>query len=181
MQYSYNNNYPSVAAKTGILFILFVVPVPRLLPPLLTSLRFSGCWTTLVVGGYLLLFLHPRLSRTPIASIGVQGIWMCLTWILWIVAAAYLNAVLPFVTVYSQCNLVYCGQLKALFGGLRMLRVRNELTNETSSNFRCGNVRKTPASVRFALLIVPDFLIRIFFAFAMFVIMWLAWQAIRGK
>lgn len=82
----------------------------------LTSSRFSGCWTTLVTGTYLFLFLHPKLSKTPITSIGVQGIWICLTWILWIVATAYLNAALPFMTVKSRCSLVYCGQLKALFG-----------------------------------------------------------------
>lgn len=108
------------------------------------SIRFSGCWTILVVGSYLLLFLHPTLSRTPIASVGVQGIWICLTWILWIVAAAYLNAVLPFVTVYSQCALVYCGQLKALFGKFYISHVLNELTDESLSNLCCANVRKTP-------------------------------------
>ncbi|KAF9790453.1 hypothetical protein BJ322DRAFT_390660 [Thelephora terrestris] len=126
VQYSYNLNYPSEAAKTGIEFILF-----------------SGCWTMLVVGSYLLLFLHPRLSKSPVASVGVQGLWICLTWILWIVAAAYLNAVLPFVTVYSECTLVYCGQLKALF----------------------------------AISVVQT----VFFAFAMFVILWLAWQRVHGK
>ncbi|KAF9648850.1 hypothetical protein BDM02DRAFT_3114863 [Thelephora ganbajun] len=126
VQYAYNHNYPSEAAETGIKFILF-----------------SGCWTTLVSGSYLLLFLHPKLSRTPITSIGVQGIWICLTWILWIVAVAYLNVVLPFITVYSRCTLVYCGQLKALF----------------------------------AISVVQT----IFFALAMFVIAWLAWQRVQGK
>jgi len=116
VQYSYNHNYPSEAARTGIEFILFVAPAPQFIVSWLMPPRFSGCWTTLVASGYLFLFLHPKLSKTPIASIGVQGIWICLTWILWIAAAAYLNAALPFVTVYSQCTLVYCGQLKALFG-----------------------------------------------------------------
>ena len=97
----------------------------------------------------MLLFLHDELSRSPIASIGVQGVWICLTWILWIVAAAYLNVALPFVTVYSQCTLVYCGQLKALFGKFHALHVRNELTNEETSNFRFRNVRINPSTVRF--------------------------------
>jgi hypothetical protein len=145
VQYSYNLNYPSEAAKTGIEFILFV-QISQFTSPPLTPSRFSGCWTMLVVGSYLLLFLHPRLSKSPVASVGVQGLWICLTWILWIVAAAYLNAVLPFVTVYSECTLVYCGQLKALFGEFHMLHARNVLINEASSNFRCANVRKTPAS-----------------------------------
>lgn len=116
MQYDYNHNYPSNSAKTGIGLVLFVVPVSHVTDPQLTPFRFSSCWTALIVGGYLFLFLHPKLSKTPVVSIGVQGVWICLTWILWIVAAAYLNAALPFVTVYSQCALVYCGQLKALFG-----------------------------------------------------------------
>ena len=115
MQYDYNRNYPSNAAKAGIKFILFVL-VSRLLIPRLTPSRFSACWTTLIAGGYLFLFFHPKLSGTPVVSIGAQGVWICLTWILWIAASAYLNAALPFVTVYSQCTLVYCGQLKALFG-----------------------------------------------------------------
>ena len=116
MQYTYNHNYPSNAAKTGIELVLFVVLVSQIIVSQLTPSRFSGCWTTLVAGGYLFLFFHPKLSGTPIVSIGAQGIWICLTWILWIAATAYLNAALPFVTVYSQCTLVYCGQLKALFG-----------------------------------------------------------------
>lgn len=143
--------------------------------------RFSGCWTILVVGSYLLLFLHPKLSKTPIASVGVQGVWICLTWILWIVATAYLNAVLPFVTVYSECTLVYCGQLKALFGKFHMLHVWDELTNEAPSHFSCANVRKAPSSACLARPVVLKFLIRVFFAFAMFVIMWLAWQRVHGK
>ena len=116
MQYDFNHNYPSNAAKSGIKFILFVVSVSQVTISWLIPSRFSGCWTTIVAGGYLFLFFHPKLSGTPIVSIGAQGIWICLTWILWIAASAYLNAALPFVTVYSQCTLVYCGQLKALFG-----------------------------------------------------------------
>lgn len=147
MQYSYNNNYPSKGVRMGIQFILFVVLISRITMFLLTPFRFSGCWTTFIMGGYLVLFLHPRLSRTPVASVGVQGVWICLTWILWIVATVYLNAVLPFVTVYSQCTLVYCGQLKALFGTFHTLCLRNELTNEASSNIRRANVRTTSTSV----------------------------------
>ena len=149
VQYSYNRNYPSEAAKTGIELILFVVPVSQVVISRLIPSRFSGCWTTLVAGSYLFLFLHPSLSRTPIVSIGTQGIWVCLTWILWIVAAAYLNAVLPFMTVYSQCTLVYCGQLKALFGKFHISHERNRLTNEASSHFHFTNVRNMSASVRF--------------------------------
>ena len=116
VQYGYNHNYPSGAARIGIEFILFVIPISQTMVPQLTPTRFSGCWTTLVAGSYLFLFLHPKLSRMPITSVGIQGVWICLTWILWIAATAYLNAALPFVTVYSGCALVYCGQLKALFG-----------------------------------------------------------------
>ena len=181
VQYGYNHNYPSEGAKTGIELILFVVSISQNTNSLLTPVRFSGCWTILVVGSYLLLFLHPILSRTPVASIGVQGVWICLTWILWIVATAYLNAVLPFVTIYSQCSLVYCGQLKALFGKFHALHFRNELTNEAPSHFRCTNVRKTLTSVCFTRPGVLIFFISVFFAFAMFVIMWLAWQRIHGK
>ena len=124
VQYGYNHNYPSEAAKAGIAFILFVVLIPQVMVYQLIPSRFSGCWTTLIASTYLFLFLHPKLSRTPVASIGVQGIWICLTWILWIAVTAYLNAALPFVTVYSRCTLVYCGQLKALFG--KSLRIACE-------------------------------------------------------
>ena len=149
VQYGYNRNYPSEGAKTGIGLVLFVVPVSQMIVFLLTPSRFSSCWTTLVAGSYLFLFLHPRLSRTPIVSIGAQGVWVCLTWIMWIVAAAYLNASLPFTTVYSQCTLVYCGQLKALFGKFHILHERNELTNEAPSHFYRTNVRNMPTSMRF--------------------------------
>ena len=141
MQYDYNHNYPSQAAKTGIGLVLFVIHVSLVAVFRLTPSRFSSCWTTLVAGCYLILFLHPKLSEAPIVSIGAQGIWICLTWILWIVATAYLNTALPFITVYSQCTIVYCGQLKALFGKFHTLHVKNELTNEASSHFRRTNVR----------------------------------------
>ncbi|KAF9644368.1 hypothetical protein BDM02DRAFT_3121990 [Thelephora ganbajun] len=88
-QYDYNHNHPLESKLT----------------------LFCGCWTTLVAGCYSFLLLHPKLSRTPIALVGVQAIWLRLTFPLWAVSAGFLGALLPCNTLY----LVYCRQLKALF------------------------------------------------------------------
>ena len=62
-----------------------------------------------------------------------------------------------------------------------MLHVRNELINVVPSNFRCANVRNVLASACFIWPVLLNLLNSIFFALAMFVIMWLAWQRVHGK
>jgi len=99
LQYRFNNNYPSVATRTGIRFILF-----------------CACWTVMTAGAYTLLFLHPVWSKHAISSIGAQAIWIFMTWLFWIFGAAIVNSDLPGLLATGLCDgLVYCGQIQALF------------------------------------------------------------------
>lgn len=78
--------------------------------------RFSGCWTTVTSGTYTLFFLDPVWSRRPIASIGTQAVWVLVTWVFWVAGAGLLNKSSRLFTTFSCDGVVYCGQLKALFG-----------------------------------------------------------------
>lgn len=100
-------------------------------PPLLcyhlsdsSSIRFCACWTAVTGGAYSVLFLHPRWTELPVASIGAQSIWVFVTWISWIVGAGLLNGAVPQLLVHAKCaSLVYCGQIQGLFGGCLLYRV----------------------------------------------------------
>jgi len=78
---------------------------------------FSACWTVLTAGTYTLLFLHPTWSKHPASSIGAQAIWIFLSWLFWIVGSGILNSAVPSLLVKGSCSgVVYCGQIRALFG-----------------------------------------------------------------
>lgn len=49
----------------------------------------------------------------PVASIGAQGLWVLLTWTVWVTASGLLNHSLE----NQSCDtIVYCEQIQALFG-----------------------------------------------------------------
>ncbi|TFK36688.1 hypothetical protein BDQ12DRAFT_609412 [Crucibulum laeve] len=100
LQYRFHGNYPNVIALRGTRLVLF-----------------SACWTSLTAGAYTLLFLHPTWSKHPISSIGTQAIWVFATWVFWIAGAAVINASVPGLLVGGSCDgVIYCGQIRALFG-----------------------------------------------------------------
>ncbi|CAA7269536.1 unnamed protein product [Cyclocybe aegerita] len=100
LQYRFNDNYPKIKTRTGARLLLF-----------------ASSWTTLTAGVYTLLFLHPTWSKHPISSIGAQAIWVLITLILWAVGAGIINASVPLVLEKGMCEgIVYCGQIRALFG-----------------------------------------------------------------
>lgn len=84
--------------------------------------RFTSCWTCLTAGAYSLVFYHSAWSRHPIASVGAQAVWIFVTWLCWIVGAGILNAAASsFLLHGGMCGpggVVYCGQIRALFGAL---------------------------------------------------------------
>lgn len=82
----------------------------------MVRIRFAGCWTTITSGTYTLFFLDPVWSRRPVASIGTQAVWVVVTWVFWVAGTALLDKSSPVFTTYSCQGVVYCGQLKALFG-----------------------------------------------------------------
>ncbi|EIW84407.1 hypothetical protein CONPUDRAFT_120257 [Coniophora puteana RWD-64-598 SS2] len=107
LQFRFNGNAPNISVITGVRVLLF-----------------AGCWTLTTAGTYALLFLDPAWSRRPIASVGAQALWILATWAAWVVGAALLNRGAPqlFAGVgvgagQEACaGVVYCGQVKTLFG-----------------------------------------------------------------
>lgn len=61
-----------------------------------------------------------------------------------------------------------------------MLHVRNELTNEAQPFLLYKRKKQTHFSMFYLNPVLNSF-DSVFFALAMFVIMWLAWQRIHGK
>ncbi|KAI6042487.1 hypothetical protein EDC04DRAFT_2658382 [Pisolithus marmoratus] len=98
LQYKYNNNAPDPMLRSGVRFLLF-----------------AGCWTTVTSGTYTLFFLDPIWSRRPVASIGTQAVWVLVTWVFWVSGTGLLDKSSPLFTSFSCDEVVYCGQLKALF------------------------------------------------------------------
>lgn len=87
--------------------------------------RFTSCWTIITASVASFLFIHPDWSRQPISSIGSQALWIFITWILWILSAGLLNAAVPSLLVKRSCaNIVYCGQIRSLFGECEPLHPR---------------------------------------------------------
>ncbi|THU80724.1 hypothetical protein K435DRAFT_596761, partial [Dendrothele bispora CBS 962.96] len=100
LQYRFHHNFPNVEFRTGTRMTLF-----------------SACWTVVTGGAYSFLFIHPTWSKTPIASVGSQSIWVVITWVLWIISAGLLNRSLPSLFIQGVCTtIVYCGQIRSLFG-----------------------------------------------------------------
>ena len=78
--------------------------------------RFVSIWTFLTAGIFSLLFLHPTWSRHSISSIGTQGIWLFVTWLLWVVGAGVIDGSLPALINHGDCKgIVHCLQVRLLF------------------------------------------------------------------
>ena len=127
LQYRFNHNYPNVEVRTGTRLLLQVIllSVPSLPSSTLTSKnRFASCWTSLTAGAYSVMFLHSAWSKHPMASIGAQVIWIFVTWLFWIVGAGIINdAASSFLVHGTPCGpdgVVYCSQIRALFGALQL-------------------------------------------------------------
>jgi hypothetical protein len=71
------------------------------------------------------VFLHSAWSKHPMASIGAQVIWVFVTWLFWIIGAGIVNsAASSFLVRGAMCGpdgVVYCSQIRALFGVLHSL------------------------------------------------------------
>ena len=71
----------------------------------------------MTAGIFSFLFVHPVWSKYPISSVGSQALWVFATWILWIVGTGLVDAALPSLLVKGSCrDIVYCGQIRTLFG-----------------------------------------------------------------
>ncbi|KAF8646195.1 hypothetical protein AX16_007339 [Volvariella volvacea WC 439] len=99
LQYRFNDNAPNATMIKGTAFVLF-----------------SSCWTTLTGTTFSILFIHPRWSKHPISSIGVQAIWIFFTWLFWVIGTGIVNQALPWLLSSGSClKLPYCGQMQAFF------------------------------------------------------------------
>ncbi|KAK0236146.1 hypothetical protein EDD85DRAFT_839516 [Armillaria nabsnona] len=99
VQYHIHDNYPNFLTRTGTIILLS-----------------SACWTCLTAGLFTLIFLHPTYRTHPVSSVGSQGLWLLMTWMLWISGAAVVNGAIPSLITKGSClSIVYCGQLRTLF------------------------------------------------------------------
>ncbi|KAK0469535.1 uncharacterized protein EV420DRAFT_1495095 [Desarmillaria tabescens] len=99
VQYRIHGNYPNMLTRTGAIILLS-----------------SACWTCLTAGLLTHIFLHPAHRSHPVSSVGSQGLWLLITWMLWIAGAVVVNGALPSLITKGNClSIVYCGQLRTLF------------------------------------------------------------------
>ncbi|KAJ7081839.1 hypothetical protein B0H15DRAFT_853755 [Mycena belliarum] len=99
LQYSLQQNYPNIEARTAMRLVLF-----------------TACWTTVTAATFTILFVHPTWSKHPISSVGTQSIWMLFTWTFWVASAAVLSHAVPELFKKDACqNLVYCNHIRAVF------------------------------------------------------------------
>lgn len=100
IQYRYFGNSPNHKTTIAIRFNLFCC-----------------IWTFLTSGLYSILFLHPRWSELPFASLGSQMVWVSSTWLFWIVGAGLLEGALPTLMIRGKCGkVVFCGHIQGFFG-----------------------------------------------------------------
>ncbi|TDL25749.1 hypothetical protein BD410DRAFT_606650 [Rickenella mellea] len=82
----------------------------------LSLVLFSSIWTCLTGGALLLMFVHPRWSQHPAASIGTQSIWLLVTWVFWTAGSGVVNSAVPLLTISSTCtHVVYCQHVRGVF------------------------------------------------------------------
>ncbi|KDR86110.1 hypothetical protein GALMADRAFT_235345 [Galerina marginata CBS 339.88] len=97
-KYNAHHNYPSSSVKARVRYLLFV-----------------SIWTILISSVYLVAFLVA--SSSFVASVASHFIFLFLTWILWLAAAAAITAAVGgTLNCSTQDVFVYCGQLNALEG-----------------------------------------------------------------
>ncbi|PCH42125.1 hypothetical protein WOLCODRAFT_101576 [Wolfiporia cocos MD-104 SS10] len=98
VQYRNAGWYPSLGARNGICLCLF-----------------SGCWTLVFSTIYVVLIVHPTLSKNPAVSIGGQSLWVLATWSFWVACVATVNGALPLATSGVCWGIAFCSQTQALF------------------------------------------------------------------
>ncbi|OSX67161.1 hypothetical protein POSPLADRAFT_1072209 [Postia placenta MAD-698-R-SB12] len=94
--YNRHHNYLNTSVRDRTHYILFV-----------------SAWTVLFGLFYLALFLHSAANGSVATSVLSHGVFLFITWVLWVAAAASITAALG---GGLDCNLnyTYCGQLNAL-------------------------------------------------------------------
>ncbi|KAI0726868.1 hypothetical protein C8Q72DRAFT_843487 [Fomitopsis betulina] len=94
--YNSHHNYLSVNVRDRTRYILF-----------------TSCWTVLFSLFYLALFLHSASTGSVLTSVLSHGVFLLITWVLWVAAAAAITASL---NGGLNCGIhyTYCGQLNAL-------------------------------------------------------------------
>jgi len=97
-QYNQNHNFPSLSLEARVRYILF-----------------ASIWTVFLGSLYLVLFM--LMAGHKITSIGSHFVFLSLTWLFWLAAAAALTQSLGGAL---NCDLLdtfaYCGQLNAMEG-----------------------------------------------------------------
>jgi hypothetical protein len=96
-KYNANHNFPNSGLRARVRYILFV-----------------SIWTTLLGSVYLGLFLS--MAGSMISSVASHFVFLALTWIFWVAAAAALTQSVGGALNCSVQTIVYCGQLNALEG-----------------------------------------------------------------
>jgi len=97
-KYNANHNSPNSGLRARVRYILFV-----------------SIWTVLLGSAYLGLFL--AMAGTFITSVVSHFVFLAVTWIFWLAAAAALTqSVGGSLNCSVQTKFVYCGQLNALEG-----------------------------------------------------------------
>ncbi|KZT01537.1 uncharacterized protein LAESUDRAFT_459974 [Laetiporus sulphureus 93-53] len=76
---------------------------------------FSGSWSMTFATLYVVFVVHPTLSKSLVASVGVQFLWTLVSWGFWVASVAMLNGSLLFSTPWVCAGVWYCSQLQALF------------------------------------------------------------------
>ncbi|KAH9923683.1 uncharacterized protein B0H18DRAFT_459984 [Fomitopsis serialis] len=74
---------------------------------------FTSCWTVFFSLFYLALFWHSASTGSVATSVMSHGVFLFITWVLWVAAAASITSAL---NGGLDCNIhyTYCGQLNAL-------------------------------------------------------------------
>jgi len=97
-KYNANHNSPNSGLRARVRYILFV-----------------SIWTILASSVYLGLFL--TMAGSVISSVASHIVYLSVTWIFWLAAAAALTqSVGGSLNCSTQTKFVYCGQLNALEG-----------------------------------------------------------------
>jgi len=97
-KYNARHNFPNSGLRARVRYILFV-----------------SIWTVLLGSVYLGLFIS--MAGSMVTSVGSHFIFLAVTWIFWLAAAAALTqSVGGSLNCSIQTKFVYCGQLNALEG-----------------------------------------------------------------
>ncbi|KAH9917161.1 hypothetical protein B0H21DRAFT_770187 [Amylocystis lapponica] len=98
-RYNSHHNYPSSSVRDRARFLLF-----------------DACWTIFFSLFYLALFLHSASDGSVLTSVFSHGVFLTITWILWLAGASAITASLGGHLRCAHSGVNYCGQLNALEG-----------------------------------------------------------------